>query len=180
MIDLTSKALPESITIDGRAFFIKTDHHTWLKFEKFLKARESFDAAFVFANEIPTQDKSHETMIALMEFARPQNELPRPIRKTDAIPIDYELDADLIYSAFMEQYKIDLVDEDIHWHKFQALLHGLSEDTILKKVMGYRCYEKTERKIDPYEEMKKAWRIEPQMTQEEKDELDAFSQLFEE
>lgn len=180
MIDLTTKALPISVTIGGRAFFIKTDHHTWLKFEKLVKARTSFDVAFVFLNEIPPQELSYETYMSLLEFARPQNPLPRPIRTTQAIAIDYELDSDLIYSAFLEQYNIDLVDQEIHWHKFQALLHGLNENTVLKKVMGYRCYEKTERKTDPYEEMKKAWWIDTPISQEEKEELEAFSQLFEE
>ena len=180
MLDLTKKALPESITIAGRAFSIKTDHHTWLLFEKQIKARRSFDAAFIFKGEIPPQEYSQETMAELLNFARPQNPLPRRIRTTAAIPLDYELDSDLIYAAFMEQYKIDLIDEDLHWHKFQALLQGLNEGTTLKKIMGFRCYEKTEKKVDPYEELKKAWRIDTPETEEEKEKLDAFSRLFEE
>ena len=68
--------------------------------------------------------------------------------------------------------------EELHWHKFLALLNGLTE-TKLSEVMGYRCYERHDRKdIDPYEEMREAWRIEKPLTREEQDELDDFNKQF--
>lgn len=52
--------------------------------------------------------------------------------------ISYIKDDALIYAAFLQQYGIDLADNELHWHKFRALIDGLTEDTQLVKVMRYR------------------------------------------
>ena len=94
----------------------------------------------------------------LFTFSRPQSPLPRSISHSDVIILDYELDANLIYAAFLGQYGIDLCEVNLHWHKFLALLGGLNESTKLHEVMGYRCYEKSNDKKDPYEELRRAWK----------------------
>lgn len=58
-------------------------------------------------------------------------------RKTKQL-ISYIKDDALIYAAFLQQYGIDIADSELHWHKFRALLDGLTEDTQLVKVMRYR------------------------------------------
>lgn len=73
--------------------------------------------------------------------------LPRSIGESFGGKIlDYEIDADLIYAAFYEQYGIDLLATDshghvvqIHWHIFLALLSGL-HNTKLNEVMNCRCW----------------------------------------
>ncbi|MEG0282630.1 MAG: bacteriophage Gp15 family protein [Bacilli bacterium] len=51
----------------------------------------------------------------------------------------YEFDDVYIYSAFLQQYNIDLQDiEYLHWWKFKALLNGLNDNTQFVKIMGYR------------------------------------------
>ena len=79
----------------------------------------------------------------------------------------------------MQQYGIDLIDIDnLHWHKFLALFYGL-KNTKLDEIMGYRCYEKqTDKGIDPYEELREAWSIDPKLTEAEQAELDAFNAAF--
>ena len=52
--------------------------------------------------------------------------------------IDYEHDADLIFSAFWQIYNLDLSKVDLHWHVFKALLNGLPDHCQMRKVMGYR------------------------------------------
>lgn len=49
-------------------------------------------------------------------------------------------DAKYIYSSFMQDYGIDLFEEQgkLHWFKFLALLEGLSEDTKFRKVIEIR------------------------------------------
>ena len=52
----------------------------------------------------------------------------------------YEFDDEYIYSAFMEQYKIDLNSiKYLHWWKFKALFNSLNENTQFVKIMGYRA-----------------------------------------
>ena len=91
----------------------------------------------------------------------------------------HQVNADLIYAAFLGQYGIDLVDiDELHWHKFLALLRGLNDSTLLHQVMQYRCYEKTTRKdVDPYERLRSMWEIE-YITKAEQDEIDEVNAMF--
>lgn len=177
MMDLTRKALPNTVMVGGRAYSIYTDFRLWMRFEiavSKLKRGETIDIAYLFKNEHPVYCDIRE----LFAFSRPESPLPRPISHSSVIALDYELDADLIYAAFLGQYGIDLVEvKELHWHKFLALLNGLNESTKLREVMGYRCYEKSEEKKDPYEELRRAWEIE-RISEEEQAELDEFSDLF--
>ncbi len=180
MIDLTKHSLPNTISVNGREYSIYTDFRIWLRFENSLKGRHEHDQieiGYLFKNERPV----YTDIRNILAFSRPKNELPRPVRGTssDVTVIDFEIDSDLIYAAFLQQYGIDLVDiPEMHWHKFLALLHGL-KGTKLDEVMGYRCYEKQHNKdIDPYEELREAWTIEPPLTAEEEEELDAFNAML--
>lgn len=53
----------------------------------------------------------------------------------------YEFDDNYIYSAFLQQYNIDLQDIDLHWWKFRAMFDGLSKDTKIVEIMGYRTID---------------------------------------
>lgn len=57
----------------------------------------------------------------------------------DAI-YDIHQDAEYIYASFMQDYGIDLIEQQgkLHWYQFKALLAGLSEDTKFKKVLEIR------------------------------------------
>lgn len=179
MMDLTKKALPNTVMVGGRAYSIYTDFRLWMRFEiavSKLKRRETTDVSYLFKNEMPARCN----LVDLFTFSRPQSVLPRQISHNDVIVLDYELDADLIYSAFLGQYGIDLIDiEHLHWHKFLALMNGLNESTKLREVMGYRCYEKShDKEKDVYEELRRAWEIE-RISEEEQAEIDKFSSMFE-
>lgn len=175
MLDLKTKALPNTVTVAGKAFLINTDFRVWLQFEKDVTTKKQFDAKYIFKDEYPEFVPIPE----LIKFARPPRLLPRAIGPgTDEIALDFEIDSDLIYAAFLETYNIDLLQADLHWHVFLALLNGISEETKLAKVMSYRLYQKPRPKHDPYEELKRAWRIEPPETDEQKQEREAFDALF--
>lgn len=180
MINLTERnALPDTIICRGREFKINTDFRVWLKFEISLTKMGRDDLLpirYLFLDDAPR----FCSINSLLEFSRPKHELPRQVfGQSDTIIIDYELDADLIYSAFLGQYGIDLVEiEHLHWHKFLALLSGLNESTRLREVMGYRCYEPTHEKEEVWRsKLKRAWEID-RISVEEKEELDKFSSLF--
>ena len=180
MMDLTKRGLPNVVMIGGNLFSIYTDYRMWIRFEievSRLKQSEHIDVGYLFKNEKPSYCNIND----LLSFSRPQNKLPRSmVDSNNVIVLDYELDADLIYSAFLGQYGIDLIDiEELHWHKFLALLGGINESTRLREVMGYRSYKKDNRKDrDIYEELRAAWEIEPLMSDEEIAELDEFSKAF--
>lgn len=177
MIDLTKKALPNTVEVGGKAYSIYTDFRIWLRFEievGKLKSGETMDISYLFKNEKPIYCNLRELFV----FSRPKEELPRKIKDSDVVVLDYELDADYIYSAFMSQYGIDLLEiEELHWHKFLALFKGLKDDEMICKIMSYRCYEKSDGKQDVYEELRRSWEIE-RISEEEQEELDKFSKYF--
>lgn len=66
----------------------------------------------------------------------------------------YEFDDDYIFSSFMQQYKIDLQEiKYLHWWKFKAMFEGLSENTKIVEIMGYRAMDIS--KIKDKEEKKR-------------------------
>lgn len=170
--------LPNKIEINGKSYAIDTNFRKWIKFSmevQNLRQGDYLDVSYLFQNEMPM----YCDIVPLLEFCHPKNELPRergvPQKE---IAFDFELDADYIYSAFMSQYGIDLVDiEYLHWHKFLALFKGLKDDELICKIMGYRCYEKHDNKKDIYAELKEKWRIE-KISPEEQAKLEEFSNMF--
>lgn len=180
-MNLTKKALPNTVCVNGKAFSIYTDYRVWMRFEiesGKLKGGESLDIKYLFKNEYPDVCDIRD----LYAFSRPKSELPRNIGgESDAIILDYEIDADYIYAAFLQQYGIDLLEvKDLHWHKFLALLRGLTDATKMYQIMSYRSYEKDNRTdTDHMAELRAAWEITPPLTEEQQAQIDAFNKLFE-
>ncbi len=86
----------------------------------------------------------------------------------------YEFDADYIYSAFMQQYKIDLNHiKYMHWWKFKALFEGLTEETQIIKIMGYRAMDlsqiKDKEEKKRYKKLQKLYALPDMRTQEQKE-----------
>ena len=86
----------------------------------------------------------------------------------------YEFDAEYIYSAFMQQYKIDLNSiRYLHWWKFKALFANLSEDVFFSKIIQYRTVELSSIKDKEmkkfYKKMKRLWALPDMRTQEQKE-----------
>lgn len=164
MIDLTKAVLPEAIAIGERYYRIQTDFKYMLMFQRQLEQEapiESYD--FMFIDAVPPAFRL-EALQALIAFMNPPKELPRKVGtdKNNSIVLDYAIDADLIYAAFIQQYGIDLITERLHWYQFCALLAGL-KDTKLNDIIGFRMWEHTGGKMGEYEKtmkkLREAWEI---------------------
>lgn len=86
----------------------------------------------------------------------------------------YEFDAEYIYSAFMQQYRIDLNSvEYLHWWKFRALFANLNENVFFSQIMKYRAIELSKIKDKEmkkfYKKMKKIYALPDMRTEEEKE-----------
>lgn len=86
----------------------------------------------------------------------------------------YEYDANLIYSAFKDQYKLDLNDiEYLHWFKFKAMFEGLKTDNKICEIMGYRAINinsiKDEKERKRYQKLQQLYAIPDERTEEEKE-----------
>lgn len=191
MIDLTKVKLPDYIDVDGKFFYIRTDFRSWLNFSRIVNTKGAVvdDVDFIYRDEIPPAENKKQAFTKLLEFFRPKNELPRPVSEGEGESekvLDYELDADLIYCAFREQYKIDLLETDssghvieIHWHIFLALLDGL-HGTKLNSVMEWRSWTgETKTEYGKHmSRLRRAWELPTKESEQVQKDLDAFNSLF--
>lgn len=181
MIDLRNKALPDSITIEGRAFYLNTDFRVWLEFGEKLKNTNTTlrELLFVFKGDYPECNFLNE----VLDFYKNDNATPNK----DMLPscndtlVDYILDGEYIYASFMYDYGIDLIDiEYLHWHKFKALFCSLSESSKIKNIMSIRGYEKQPKNYDlnkEREKLKRIWSLDELLTEEELRALEEFNNL---
>ena len=153
MIDLKKAKLPQAIDVGGSLYRIHTDYRYFLRLREHLAENRLAGVK------------------ALIAFMTPPQELPRRTSDDNGeIVLDFAIDADYIYAAFMEQYGIDLLTARLHWYSFNALLHGL-HDTELNNIINARLYKPSGRN-DEYEKTKQkqyeAWRL-PQPADNEPD-----------
>jgi hypothetical protein len=171
MLDLSKKVLPRTIVVRGKYYQIHTDFRYFLIVKRLLKnkIRDITAFKFMYVDKVPLYEWAG--LKAIIDFMNSGSPLPRGIDEDNReIVIDYDIDAELIYSAFLENYNIDLLKTDLHWWQFKALLCGL-HDTKLNDVISFRLY-KPSGKNDEYEKYKQqqydAWRI---ITAEEEQKL---------
>lgn len=198
MIDLIKKVLPDTVEVEGETFQVQTDFQYWLRFGLMLRNKElKFvdDANFLYKGKIVHSYPNPLTLIpeelpsdkekgiqALIDFYQPKKEIPRATKnQSSRILVDFEIDADIIYASFYEQYRIDLLDPGLHlhWYKFNALFDSL-HDTKINEIMSYRAYDATSHYDykKQMQELQQAWEIIPPLTEEEQTALDEFDSLL--
>lgn len=190
MINLAKVKLPDCIDVDGKFFYIRTDFRVWLNFSRIINTKNAVvdDVDFIYQNEVPPVERKKEAFEKLLEFFQPKAPLPRSIGESSVGKVlDYEIDADLIYAAFYEQYGIDLLATDehghavyMHWHRFLSLLSGL-HNTKLNEVMSWRSWT-GDTKTEYGKQMQKlrnAWALPEEKDEKVQEDLDRFNKLFE-
>ena len=185
MSNILIDILPDVIEINNKSYEVNYDFRTLILINLLLcdmNVDEDFkinQSLILFYPIIPVDIDMAISKMAW--FNRCGNEIEYKKIKSTKAPIgkrtlDYEKDADLIYSAFMSQYKLDLQDIDLHWWKFQSLLNGLNEDNRLCEIMKYRSMDlskiqdKEQKKF--YKEMQDIYSLDDGFTLEEIEELE--------
>lgn len=192
MINLTEKSLPNTVQVNGRDFPIYTDFRIWLKFliefEEWSNGgfKGVLDIRYLFKNDMPkfysakNHDDIWEQYGGILSFLNPVNVIPKSTNSSGDKVLYYQYDGDYIYSAFLQQYGIDLLEvEDLHWHKFKALMNGLTK-TKMNEIMEYRSYtgEKVKDMDSQYRRIKEIWTPPEVMSEEEKEAEDKFNDYF--
>lgn len=175
--------LPDKVDIGGAEVDIDTDYRTAIRFTLLMQDREldgetKLDIALYmfFGDAILTDLQA--AVDAIMWFYRcGADDTGVGQRQHDSSgasrAYDFDVDAGLIYAAFWQQYHIDLQRADLHWWQFKALFAGLTEDTELIKILGYRTIRitdsmsKAEQKR--YRELKRLYALPDNRTEEEKE-----------
>ena len=168
-MDLEKTCLSSFVEIDGRTYGIKTDFHFGLVFMRMVNEKHFLsDFDFFYEGDIP--EDRQKGLDELVKFYVDRQELPRVAdEKPDDIILDYAIDAEYIFAAFMEQYGINLFRDDLHWLEFQALMRGL-HGTKLNEIMDARSYNPNDNtKVETlYRLRKQMWEILPDDEKDEK------------
>lgn len=129
-------SFPTACRADGREYKIRCDHRTILRIFRMLGDPEIADndkpillKKMFFDGPVP--NGADEIFQRFVSMGRERGE---PGGERD---FDYEQDASEIYSAFVKEYGIDLIEgEPLHWWRFCALLEGVfcGENALSSKV----------------------------------------------
>lgn len=163
--------LPETVIIGGRPWPINSAFYIGVLFELIMQdadlssAEKVGQALALYFPKIP--DDKQAAVDAMLWFYRCGADEPKAAGRgkggTPKKAYCFDQDADVIYSSFYGQYRIDLAEADgLHWWKFRALFAGLSAESEIKKIMGYRTADlnglgKTQKKS--YEKMRKIYAL---------------------
>lgn len=159
--------LPTSLEICGKQCPIRTDVKTWLEFSHLVSGELTPEKiADIFAlvfYELPPQFMAAFEAMGTFYSHSEKTDVKKKQTSSQKRVFDFDFDGDLIYAAFLQQYKIDLCLHQLHWWQFKALFNCLSEDTQFVKVMQYRSVnlseikDKNQRKF--YRRMKQVYRL---------------------
>lgn len=110
------------------------------------------------------------------ELEKPENnKLKKKIVEDKSKKIyDYDIDDGYIYSAFLQQYGIDLQDINyLHWWKFKAMFNSLNSDTKIVEIMGYRNIDlskiKDKQEKARYKKLKEIYKLPDMRTEAQKE-----------
>ena len=146
-----TESFPTSLLIGGAECPVNSDFRTVLRCYEVqgnkaeLSEGELLKILLMFYKKQKIFDKEHvNKMFWFFSCGREEKKklFPRRIAGiNNKQPFDFEEDADLIYAGFLQQYGIDLQEEDMHWWKFMILLENLGADTRLSRIMEYRTVD---------------------------------------
>ena len=180
-MSILTENLPDYIVVRGQKCHIKTDFKVWLEFSSIFDDEgvtpEKIVKVFklLFDKLPPNMFEAMNGVVCFFSHSRETEGVGSTKERTREIKnyYDFEYDADLIFSGFYQQYKIDLTESNMHWWKFKALLNGLSDETQFMKVVQYRCTDlskikdKEQKKF--YSKMKAIYRLPDNRSAEQKE-----------
>ncbi len=181
-MNLLIDVIPTTVNIDGVDYEINSDFRTSILFELLMLDDDiSDEEKAIQALELyyyPTCPHNiKEAFNKLIWFYKCGKDNPQikgtSNAKSNKQIYSFEYDDDYIYSAYLDQYCIDLQDiEYLHWWKFKAMFKALKEDNMIVKIMSYRnmdlssITDKEQKKF--YNDMKKLYEIPKSKNETEK------------
>ncbi|WP_078379161.1 Gp15 family bacteriophage protein [Sutcliffiella halmapala] len=151
MFTLTER-LEEEIEIDGEIYPLSLFFDVVLRFydlmdDEELVDEEKIEIAFeMFVDteeEFDFETMFHSVQAIVTTFIQPKEDEDSNNVGSGKKLYDLKQDAEYIYASFMQEYGIDLLDQQgiLRWEKFKALLSGLRDKTKFKEVVGIRATE---------------------------------------
>lgn len=153
MFSLLLDTLPTTVTIDNKEYRINSNFRNSILFELMmlddeLTEEEKITTALnLYYPVIPNNlNKAIDEIIKFYSCSFNENSSNTTgSSKTYNDVYNFEFDSEYIYSAFLDQYNIDLNSiEYLHWWKFKAMFKSLKEDNLISKIISYRSINLSE------------------------------------
>lgn len=175
-MSLLTDKLPQKILIDGIVFDINTDFRISILFEELIlnndinKIETRKEIINMYFPIVPkNEDQALNAIMWFYSCGRPEeeNECKKQVHETNKSISDiysFKYDDELIYSAFLDQYGVDLNDIPyLHWWKFKAMFKALKSDNKIVEIMGYRSMDlnsiKDKNKKEFYKKMQDLYKL---------------------
>lgn len=175
MFSLLLDELPTTVIIDNKKYKINSNFRVSILFELMmldndLSEEEKITAALeLYYDDIPINlEKAIDEIIKFYKCSFEEVEESNNTSSSNEFSINeiynFEFDSDYIYSAFIDQYNIDLNSINyLHWWKFKAMFKSLKEDNLISKIIGYRSIDLSEIKDDEeknrYKKLKEIYKL---------------------
>mgnify|MGYP001623119859 FL=1 len=180
LLDNIDKVVKDRIKIDfdtnfriGIAFELMMQNH---KYSIQAKTYQALKLFYPEMNKIKDTKKAIDDIVWFYSCGRSEEKTSQKNRKGKNKQIySYEFDNDLIYSAFKNQYNVDLEEiEYLHWWKFRAMFNGLKSDNRIVEIMGYRAMDlskiKDKEMKKHYKQLQEEHKLPDMRSEEEKEE----------
>lgn len=195
-MNILTENLPDVIAVGRTKYAVQTDFRIWIEFDRVLHLTKAsvkdkimmiFKLCFDCERCKTLPDDITRAMDALCSFylcgKTKEHSSVRMEKKERAL--DFSEDGGYIYSAFLTQYGIDLLSIPyLHWYAFSALLEGLEEERLIKRIIGFRICRpedvENKEKRKYLKRMKEIYALPDTRTCKEKEEelAEVLSQIF--
>lgn len=185
-MSLLTDPAPTTVSIAGAEVPINWDFRVSIRFEEMMAGElpdeEKIGKALeLYYPQVPAAiDQAVDQL--LWFYAAGKDSEPGKSGSGSGGPIySFDYDDEYIYSAFLDQYGIDLQDvPSLHWWKFKAMFQGLKSDNRIVEIMGYRSMEispqMSKEQKQFYRKMKKQFVI--PLPQSEREKLSAIEEAL--
>lgn len=148
--NLSPFSLPHTFYFNNKGYEVRDNFKNWIKLSLLYDDRtlSDEDKVFIAINLIFVNPKEiladiEQEKIKIVDVFTAINLFfncgeEKKTESSEKRCFDFKQDWSYIYSAFMQQYKIDLNEEKLHWFKFIGLFKSLSQETEFVKIIGYR------------------------------------------
>ena len=176
--------LPYYVFLKNKKYKINVDFRKMIMFEEIMqdktmpkidKIKKRFTAVneYNYYNLICNKELYKEACDKLIWFYKCGREDYKKGRGGAGAPTlqiySYEYDDEYIFSAFWQEYRIDLTRDKVHWWKFKALLKSLKDDVQFEKIKSYRAYKGEDKNL---KELREYYKL--PLPKSEQDRLDAL------
>lgn len=143
-MNLLLDELPAKISVNEREYSIRTNFRDWINFEITLlgdssETEKSKLLNYILYGIVPEDiERTIHEIIKFYQCGETNKSVANRSVSQKRI-YDYKQDQFLIYTAFIQYYKINLnVIKFMHWWTFRQLFLELPDESKMKKVMMYR------------------------------------------